>query len=213
MKLIPILIIIGMLSIPLALAQPPVPSPVKVIVEVNGHKLSYDGTMTNLFTREIVNINVVEGVMLSDLSRFKLGYAPAQRGYAGDRIELKVCDISSKCTFSFYIENTLPHEFNVIIQDPSIVLPPILQTCPDEVSKVVDMRDCPVKCADNTFVKDSNECLENKEQILGYTKTQLGVTAGISAGFAALIVYWVYKRKQRARGKKMIDTRIAKLKK
>lgn len=190
MKLIPILVIF-VLSMQIVIAQsgPPVPSPVKVFVEVNGQKLNHDGIMTNLFTKEVINIRTIDGIMLSDLSKFKLGYAPAQRGYPGDQIELKVCDVSSKCTFSFYIENTFPHEFSVIIQDPSIPKPePILQTCSDGVSKVVDMKDCPVQPQP-----------EPESNLLEYL---IGLIIGILAlfgwgkGFAKLIEYYINKAKE-----------------
>lgn len=200
----------------IAQSSPPVPSPVKVLVEVNGQKLNYDGIMTNLYTKEAVNIRTVDGVMLSDLSKFKqFGFAPAQRGYPGDQIELKVCDVSPKCTINFYIENTFPHEFSVIFQDSSIVLPNQKTQCFDG-SFVEAPAICPqpYTCSNGVLVNSKENCpIESKEHADEIVK-QIVIYGGgaVALGFAALYLYY-RRKKQFARAEKMAKTYIDKRKK
>ena len=69
-------------------------------------------------------------------------------------------------------------------------------------------------CMDGTIVFDLNECLETKEQVEKYIKSKTGYYVGgsiIGIGFIALVIYWI--KRNRARAKKMIDTRIENIKK
>ena len=236
-----LILLVFLLAIGLISAQsgPPIPSPIKIVVSVNGHPINYaDTTVTNKDTGEVLTVqnvgglNIQKGVGLFDLSDFQMGFTPKFRIYPGDTIKVVACNLHPLCTQSFTISDLNPRVIIIEIVDETIPREKyILRYQCEDGSWMEDSKEnCPIVippvvvppstviiekifCSDGTEVSNSNECLETKEQVLGYTKTQLGVTAGVTAGFAALVVYFALKRKQRARAKKMLDTRISKLKK
>lgn len=222
-KLIPVLMFVLMMGIAIAQGAPPVPSPVKILVSANGQKISYaDTKVTNLFTGEVLSasnvgsLKIVDGVGLFDLSNFKQGYAAAQRGYAGDRIEVVACNIHPSCTTYFYIDSTLPRDVVIAISDASIVLPqPQVIEVPKEIIKEVPIEVIvPVYvCSDGTKVDDAKNCpIESKEHAEWTVKEIISVGGIAALGFAALYLYY-RRKKQFARAEKMANTYISKRKK
>jgi len=104
-----------MLVLSLVQAAPPIPAPVKIVVQVNGQNINYaDTKVTNKATGEILtktevgSLYIQNGIGLFDLSEFTQGYESAGRTYAGDEIEVVACNVHSDCTKTFRITNTNP---------------------------------------------------------------------------------------------------------
>ena len=236
-KLMPILIGLMMILSVAVLASPPVPKPIRGYFKINDHNVAgYTVEIENLRTSEVVSgaqrIELItqSGGFAFDLSFFRAsGYAEPIPGiYAGDPIEVRVVGVPD-AKVRFNVPSVTPYEVTIQLRvDPSIETN-LVYVCSDG-SYVKDKILCPAEvpvttvvieekivqkivCSDGVEVSDINECLETKEQVLGYSQAQLGLGAGVGAAFAALVVYYALKKKQRARAKKMIDTRIKRLKK
>lgn|SRR3990167_4007978 len=226
-KLLSILIFILMIATAIAQVEP---TPVIGKLTINGvtptgyqiEVKNLDNPNSNIITsKELGSLITENGMFVFDLGY--LGeYDPASRRYAGDRLQVKIVkdgkgnDVScSQCIHVLNIPNRFPHTFEMKVVDSTVQVIEKEVVVEKEVivteTEIVPGKTI-IQCQDGTLVYNINECLETKEQVLGYTKTQLGVAGAISAGFAGLVVYYIMK-KQRKRAKKMLDTRIKKLKK
>lgn len=140
-------------------------------------------------------------------------------GGGGGSVPLWQCEAWTPCVNGQQSRTCLQPAFNVkrsetrnceetpIVSVPETI-PTILPETPPVTPPVSPPPEPePLRCSDGTIVSNLNDCLETPEQVKGYGKT-VGVTIG--SAFAALIAYWVYKRHQRSRAKKMADTYIKK---
>ena len=121
----------------------------------------------------------------------------------------RVCVQGYKCTISTCTVKKTETQSCSVPVTPQPEPTPVLEEEP-----IVPVEPSLVTCEDGTQVADSSECLETKAQVEEYVNNNLGYKIGgsvIGLGFIALVIYWV--RRNRTRAKKMVDTRIANLKK
>jgi len=147
----------------------------------------------------------------------------------GDSVEVKIvaCGSNPDCVKVVQIHEGVPVDvdFKVVPSSPSgqVIIKEVYYVCPDGSTKskvnecvlppppapiVVEIEK--IVCLDGSVVNDKVLCLETKEDVQKYA---IGAGVGaLSAGFAGLVAYYA-RKKNRARAKKMLDTRIKKLKK
>ena len=165
------------------LAGPPVPSPVKFKISVNGFNVDYDNTIiTNLNTGEVLTVQnaggslrVENGVGFFDLSAFKINpdpFIPMPFGLSGNVIEIQACAIHVDCTFRFTIDRFEPRTINIVIDDSTI-----------PIEKIVKI----YICTDGSEVTDPNLCpvVEEEEEVV---ETETKVTASSDKTSASLNV-------------------------
>lgn len=186
-------LLIGLLMIATVLAAPPVPYPVKIIVDVNGHKIDYlDAKITNKATGEVLTpkevgtLQILNGIGWFDLHDFKQGFESSGRRYGGDVVEITACSIHPSCTTLFVIDDLNPRTVRISIQDKSI---PIERIIVDKTvqcwngQRVYELRDCPpvqqpkpeviekekivevekIVCSDGTEVQKIEDCKKQED--------------------------------------------------
>jgi len=215
--------IIGMiLLMGIALAQP-VPAPITFKVSVNGYSINYKNvevlntrTGEKLTPEKVNSLEIIKGIGFFDLQEFELGYQIANPyfNYAGDKLDVRVCDVHPSCTFSLYITTRDPiqNTFKIKIVDEAIVKEKYLYQCSDN-SWVVSQNDCPIKvtepiitkyvCPDGKQVSKASECvLPEEEEISDLWKGLIALAIIILAafgwgkGFTALASYYFNKGKE-----------------
>lgn len=203
-----ILPIILILMIAIAFASPLIPAPVKILVSINGQKISYSDTkVTNKYTGEVLtpkerpDLEIKDGFGQFDLSYFKQGYAVAQRGYVGDQIEVIACNVHPSCTNTFYLDSTEPRTILINIVDSSVVLPqPEIIEKPVEIIKEVPKE----TIVEKEIVKEVPIDETAKDPVSYLLGALIGLLASIlglfawGKGFEKILKYWAKKDPQRA---------------
>lgn len=187
-------IIFGIIFISSISAQP-MPTPVKFQVSINGYEPYYNGVqIKNIASGEILtkedrgSLKMERGVAFFDLADFKQGVFGPTRGYTGDEIEAKLCDVHPSCTYKFRIDiplhQWLPKTFYIKVEDTTIPVEKYLYQCWDG-TWMASQNECPIKqepiipvqepiqvpvevpvnvpievfvCSDGTKVSKSSEC-------------------------------------------------------
>ena len=203
------------LSVYSAVAQPPVPAPVKITVKINGISAYYESlSVKNIATGEVLakeqvpSLLLSNGVAIFDMSEFKQGYVAKTSRYSGDFIEIKACEVSTKCVVSYEIISTAPKEVNIIIEDSSIPIEKIIKE-PVIIEKPVEKTE--YVCSDGSKVESADKCAIETTEYEKYAVAAL-IGAGAVAGFIGLYKYY-RKKKQLTRAEKMKDTYIKRRKK
>ena len=223
----------------IVLAQP-VPAPITFKVSVNGYSIGYSDTevfntrtQEKLTAEQVSSLKITNGIGYFDLQEFKLGYQTANSffNYAGDKLNVRVCDLHPSCTFSIYITTRDPikNTFKLSIIDSTIPVDRYRERiqCFDGSFVYDDLYLCPVQpqpkplpepetiyvCSDGTKVESSDKCpIESKEHA-DRTVKEIVLVGGVAAlGFAALYLYY-RRKKQYTRAEKMAKTYISRRKK
>mgnify|MGYP001558282640 CR=1 FL=1 len=201
-KIIPF--VIGMfLLMGIVLADPPVPAPITFKVSVNGYPITFDAEVTNtrtgekLTSNDVGSLRIIRGTGFFDLQEFKSGYQIANPffNYAGDRLEVRVCDVHPSCSFSLYIKTRDPIQNTYRINIVDTTIPEIRYVekikCWDG-SEILATQTCPVQpvyyvCSDGTKITDSSLCPKPKEPEPVYDPT---VVVAISIVILGLTLIW-----------------------
>ncbi len=167
-----IMFLTSMISV---MAGPSPPDPVTLKLRVNGEPYGVpDVRVTNLATGEVLTkdevpqLDMSKGISAFLMSSFEQGYdGPNLRlGYPGDEIEVKMCELSPQCTFTFYAAYTNPIDFTFNIDIIDDTIPPQF-VCWDN-SVVTSSDDCPFQpipqpeyvCWDESVVSEASQCPE-----------------------------------------------------
>lgn len=191
-------LIFAALTVVGALAQVS-PAPVKGTLEVNGfHPGGVDFTVTSISSGEVLTSSDVpslrtsddgQGVFFIDFTAFK---GPWPNWFYGREFEFK-CDVSSACVYRFRAVD-FPHSFNVVINDPLVVVKEVVKEVPVGVSfvcwdgsTVLDRESCPdfVECKDGTKASAEVGCPEESQFWLTFSLIS-GLVAVVAAGLLAL---------------------------
>ena len=178
-KIIPILAILMFVLSALALADPPVPKPIRGYFDINGKSVAgYVIEVQNLRTGEIITGNQFEqlrtqsGGFAFDLSMFKQGYAgPIEKFYVGDEIEVRVEGFGDTGKVRFNVPSSTPYYVTVSIGVSAEKETEYIFVCWDG-SRVKGSEICPIKptvtkepevitkylCEDGTEVAKLEDC-------------------------------------------------------